>query len=137
MSLKQIKIAQRFVSSFMYKTDATFNTNSLKLPLSIIVNIDNCRKTFLSAYCYITLELVVSFKFVAAQLTNLAFHNCSKAAIIVKDFSKGLRAACAAKAALDLRLTKITDKPLVCPPNEDKELPKAAKVVVKEAVGMP
>jgi hypothetical protein len=137
MSLKQIKMAQRFVSSFMYKTDATFNTNSLKLPLSVIVSINNCRKTFLAAYCYITSELVTSFKFVTNQLTNLAFYNCSKAAIIVRDFSKGLRAACAAKAALDLRLTKIEEEPLVCLLNEDEELPKATKVVVSKDVSMP
>jgi len=50
----------------MYKTDATFNTNSLKLLLSVIVSINNYKKTFLIAYCYITLEAAVSFKFVAA-----------------------------------------------------------------------
>jgi hypothetical protein len=33
---------RRFVSSFIYETDATFNTNRLKLPLSVMVGIDNC-----------------------------------------------------------------------------------------------
>jgi hypothetical protein len=98
----------------MYKTDATFNTNSLKLPLSVIVSIDNCRKTFLAAYCYITLESAASFTFAINQLCNLAFYNCPKPLIIVEDFSKGLRAACAAKAAVDLSLTKITEEALVC-----------------------
>ena len=65
MSPKQIKITQQFASSFICKTDATFNANSLKLPLSVIVSINNYRKTFFIAYCYITLELVMSFKFVA------------------------------------------------------------------------
>jgi hypothetical protein len=137
MSLEQIKIVQRFVSGFMYKTDATFNTNSLKLPLSVMVGINNCRKTFSAAYCYITSESAASFKFVTNQLTDLAFHNCPEAAIIVRDFSKSLGAACAAKAALDLGLTKIKEEPLVCLPNEDEELPKAAKVVVSKAAGMP
>ena len=43
-------MARRFVSGFMYETDATFGTNSLKLPLSVMVGIDNCGKTFPVAY---------------------------------------------------------------------------------------
>jgi hypothetical protein len=53
MSLEQIKMAQRFVSGFMYKTDTTFNTNSLKLLLSVIVDINNCGKTFPIVYCHL------------------------------------------------------------------------------------
>jgi hypothetical protein len=115
MSPKQIKIAQQFVSSFMYETDATFNTNSLKLLLSVIVGINNCRKTFPIVYYYITLESTASFKFVVDQLSDLAFYNCLEATVIVRDFAKGLRAACVAKAAVDLSLTKIIEEPLVCP----------------------
>jgi len=63
MSPEQIKMARRFVSGFMYETDATFNTNHLRLPLSVIVGIDNCGKTFPIAYCYITSESAASFKF--------------------------------------------------------------------------
>jgi hypothetical protein len=65
MSPEQIKMTRRFVSGFMYKTDATFNTNRLKLPLSVMVGIDNYGKTFPIAYCYITSESAASFKFVA------------------------------------------------------------------------
>jgi hypothetical protein len=115
MSAKQIKMSRRFVSSFIYKTDATFNTNRLKLPLSVIVSINNCSKTFLVAYCYITLESAASFKFVADQLSDLVFYNCPKAAVVVRDFSKGLAAAMAAKAAVDLSLTEVVEEPLVCP----------------------
>jgi hypothetical protein len=64
MSAEQIKLRRWFVSGFMYETDATFNTNRLKLPLSVMVGIDNCSKTFPLAYCYITLESAASFKFV-------------------------------------------------------------------------
>jgi len=98
----------------MYKTDATFNTNSLKLLLSVIVGINNCRKTFPVAYCYIILECAASFKFAADQLSDLAFYDCLKAAVIVRDFAKGLRAACAAKVAVDLSLTEIIEELLVC-----------------------
>jgi len=48
----------------MYKTDATFNTNYLKLLLNVIVSI-NYKRTFLIAYCYITFKLAASFKFVS------------------------------------------------------------------------
>jgi len=54
-------MARRFVSDFMYKTDATFNTNVLKLLLSVIVGINNTSSTFLAAYCYITLESAALF----------------------------------------------------------------------------
>jgi hypothetical protein len=91
----------------MYKTNTTFNTNSLKLLLSVIVSINNYKKTFLTAYCDISSKLAASFKFVANQLSNLAFYNCPKAVVIIRDFFKSLRATCAAKAAVDLSLTKI------------------------------
>jgi hypothetical protein len=137
MSPEQIRMARRFASGFMYETDATFNTNQLKLPLSVMVGIDNCGKTFPLAYCYITSESAASFKFVAEQLSDLAFNDCPEAAVIVGDFSKGLGAACAAKAAVDLGLTDITEEALVCPLERDEELPEAAEVVVNEASGKP
>jgi hypothetical protein len=62
MSLEQIRLARRFVSSFIYKTNATFNTNYLKMPLSVMVSINNTSKTFPITFYYITLELAVSFK---------------------------------------------------------------------------
>jgi MULE transposase domain len=130
-------MAQRFVSGFMYETDATFNTNCLKLPLSVMVSINNCGNTFPMAYCYITSESAASFIFTADQLSDLAFSNCPEAAVIIGDFAKGLGAACAAKAAVDLGLTKIIDEPLVCPLERDEELPEAASVVVHETLGMP
>jgi MULE transposase domain len=137
MSPEQIRMARRFASGFMYETDATFNTNCLKLLLSVIVGIDNCGKTFPIAFCYITSKSAASFRFVANQLTNLAFYDCPKPAVIVGDFSKGLRAACAAKAALDLSLTEIIEEPLVCPPEQDEEILEAAQVVVYEELGSP
>jgi len=116
----------------VYKTDATFNTNVLKLLLSVLVGINNCRKTFLSAYCYITSESAASFKFVANQLSDLAFYNCPQNAVIIGDFSKGLKAACAAKAAVNLSLTEIINEALVCPPERDKEMLEAVKVIISK-----
>jgi hypothetical protein len=105
--------------------------------LSVIVGIDNCGKTFPLAYCYITLELVASFKFVAKQLSDLAFNDYLKAVVIVGDFSKGLGATCVAKATMDLGLTNIIEEALVYPLERDEELLEAAKVVVNEASRKP
>jgi hypothetical protein len=46
MSDEQIHLARRFVSSFIYETDATFNTNTLRLLLSVMVGIDNPKALF-------------------------------------------------------------------------------------------
>lgn len=137
MSLEQIKIAQRFVNNFMYKINTTFNTNSLKLLLSIIVSINNYNKTFFIVYYYILFKFAAFFRFVANQLSNLAFNNCLKATIIVKDFFKSLRATCTAKVVFDLSLTKIINKPLVCPLKRDKKLLKAVKVIVYKIFNIP
>jgi hypothetical protein len=49
------------MSGFLYKTDATFNINTWRLPLFIIVGIDNISHTFPIAFIFITSELVKSF----------------------------------------------------------------------------
>jgi len=95
-------MARRFVSDFMYETDATFNTNILKLPLSVVVGINNTSSTFPIAYCYITLESAVSFKWAGEQLTDLAFQDCLEPALIISDFLKGLSVVVAAKATANL-----------------------------------
>jgi hypothetical protein len=61
MSDKQIYIARRFISRFLYKTNATFNTNTRRLPLSIIVEIDNTGHMFSMAFIFITSELAKPF----------------------------------------------------------------------------
>jgi hypothetical protein len=86
------------VSDFLYKIDATFNTNELRLPLSVIVGITNTSKTFPLVYCYITSESAKSFDFVVGELTKYVFYNCLEAAVIYADFTKGLGAAIAARA---------------------------------------
>jgi hypothetical protein len=98
---EQIQLGRRFVSSFIYETDATFNTNELRLPLSIMIGITNTGATFPLAYCYITSESAKSFEFVAHQLTKYVFYDCPEAAVICADFTKGLGAAIAAKARQD------------------------------------
>jgi hypothetical protein len=120
------------VSGFIYKTNATFNTNSLKLPLSVMVGIDNTRATFPIAYCYITSESTASFKWIAEQLTKLAFWDCPKPTLIVEDFLKGLGAAVVAKAVDDITLKPIDEAK---EPNLNLDFLEAAKVVVGEGEG--
>ena len=55
-------VSADYVSSTPPTLTTTFNTNSLKLPLSVIVGINNIKATFLIAYYYITLKLAASFK---------------------------------------------------------------------------
>ena len=42
------------MGGFLLETDATFNTNKLNLPLSVLVGITNTDLSFPVAYCYIT-----------------------------------------------------------------------------------
>jgi hypothetical protein len=135
MSSEQIRMARRFVSCFMYKTDATFNTNILRLPLGVMVGIDNTRATFPVAYCYITSESAASFKWISEQLTNLAFLDCPEPALICSNFSKGLGAAVAAKATADLAGLPPTDE--VKQDRDPLALLEATNVVVREDIGGP
>ena len=102
MSDERIRLARRFVSGFIYKTDATFNTNTLRLPLLVMVRIDNTGHTFPMAFMFITSESAKSFTFASEQLTDLCFYDCPEAAIICGDFSKGLGASIALRARQEM-----------------------------------
>ena len=102
MSDEQIRLVRRFVSGFLYETNATFNTNTRRLPLSVIVGIDNTKHTFPMAFMFITTELAKSFKFIRECLIDLCFYDCLQPSLIYGDFSKGLRAAVTAQRAKDL-----------------------------------
>jgi hypothetical protein len=115
----------------MYETDATFNTNVLRLPLSVMVVIDNTGATFPSTYCYITLESAASFKWVAKQLSELCFTDCPEPALICGDFLKGLGAATAAKATADLAGLPPTDE--IPPQHDPVAFLEATEVIVGEA----
>jgi hypothetical protein len=58
---EQIYMARRFTSGFLYETNATFNTNTRRLPLSVIVGINNIGHMFPIAFMFITSELAKSF----------------------------------------------------------------------------
>ena len=61
ISDQQIQLARRFVSGFLYKTDTTFNTNTRRLPLVVIVSIDNTGHTIPMAFMFVTSESAKSF----------------------------------------------------------------------------
>ena len=75
ISDKQIRLIRQFVSGFLYETNATFNTNTRRLPLSIIVGINNTKHTFPIAFIFITTKSAKSFKFIGECLTDLCFYN--------------------------------------------------------------
>jgi hypothetical protein len=102
MSDEQIRLARRFVSGFLYKTNATFSMNTRRLPLSVMVGINNTGHTFPMAFMFITTKLAKSFKFAGECLIDLCFYDCLQPSLICSDFSKGLGAAVVAQGAKDL-----------------------------------
>lgn len=83
----------------MYETNATFNTNELRMPLSILVGVLNTGKTLSFALCFITSETTASFEFMEDQLDDLFFHNCPRPKVIYGYFAKGLASAIARREA--------------------------------------
>lgn len=102
-SPKQIEMARRFVSRFLIQTDATFNTNKLNIPLSILLGITNTILSFPMAYTFISLESAEAFKFINACCKELFFwDNCSSPAMMLGDFSLRLFAAMIKKAGISM-----------------------------------
>src|SRR5437667_9634545 len=94
-SSEQIRLARQFVSKFIWKMDATFNTNELKMPLSILVGITNTGQTFPLAFVFISAESAEMFRWVHEQLTKLIFYDCPLPSVVAGDFAAGLAAAMA------------------------------------------
>jgi hypothetical protein len=86
-------MARRFVSEFIWETDVIFNTNSLKIPLSVLIGITNTGATFPIAFIFISAESASIFRWVYEQLTSIIFYNYSLPKIVVGDFAKGFIAA--------------------------------------------
>lgn len=84
-------MARRFVSGFVVEKDATFNTNDIQLPLSLLCEITNTISTFPVAYCYIRSESTVAFVFINECLKELLFFDkCPGPSVMLRDFSAGL-----------------------------------------------
>ena len=90
---EQIRLAQRFVSSFVYETDANFSTNDLKMPLSILVGILITRKPFPFSSCFITSESTAIFNLIEDMIDERFFYKYPRPEYVCGDFAKGLASA--------------------------------------------
>lgn len=90
---EQIRLARCFISKFLLKTDAIFNTNQLNLSLSTLVRVTNTMQIFTIAYCYITSKSAKFFFFLFRCLKDLIFHDkCPGPGVILGDFATRLAA---------------------------------------------
>lgn len=93
-SPEQFQMARRFVSGCVIETDATFNTNELRMPLSGLIGITNTMSTFPVAHCFITSESTSAFVFINECLKDMFFFDdCPGPAVMLGDFSAGLSQA--------------------------------------------
>jgi hypothetical protein len=81
------------------ETDATFNTNFKRMLLQCFVGIDNTGVTFPFLYAFFTSESARIIRFLLTILQDHFFYDCPRFAVMAGDFSKGLSAAMAQKAA--------------------------------------
>ena len=72
---EQICLARRFLSHFLVETNATFNTNRLNMPFSVLLGITNTGSFFPAAYCFISSESKESFLFMFAFMEELMFYD--------------------------------------------------------------
>jgi hypothetical protein len=73
-----------------------------------MVRINNTSYTFPMAFMFIMSESAKSFTFVSKQLTDLCFYDYAEAAIIYRDFLKGLSALIALRARQELSTKELS-----------------------------
>src|SRR5437016_3954054 len=88
-----IRFAQRFIASKLLVVDGTFNTNKLRLPLLVRVDITNSGKTFPCASSYCPGETTESYDFFFQTLREEMWIDCYKPTMILGDQSAGLISA--------------------------------------------
>jgi hypothetical protein len=91
------------------ETDATFNTNTKRLLLQSVIGIDNTGKTFSFLHSFSLNEAARTFEFLMKIWETHFFYDCPGPAVIAGDFSKGLTAAVARKAAQDAKEAEETE----------------------------
>ncbi|KAI9858475.1 MAG: hypothetical protein M1813_006417 [Trichoglossum hirsutum] len=89
----QIQWAQWFCSSFMIEVDTTFNTNALRLPLTILTSISNTGDSFPVAFCFLPSESKVCFDFIFKTLRELVWEEYPPPKVIAGDQAKRLIAS--------------------------------------------
>ena len=85
MSDAQIQWAQRFCSSFMLEVDTTFNTNNLRLPLTVLTGIINTGNSFPVAFYFVPSKSKASFDFIFEKLKELVWEEYPPPKVIVGD----------------------------------------------------
>ena len=93
MSDAQIQWGQRFSSSFMVEIDTTFNTNNLRLPLTIVTGISNTGASFPLAFSFLPSESKVCFDFIFQSLKELVWEEYAPPVVVVGDLAQGLAAS--------------------------------------------
>ena len=90
MSDAQIQWGQRFSSSFMVEIDTTFNTNNLRLPLTIMTGINNTGASFPLAFSFLPSESKVCFDFIFQSLRELVWEEYASPVVVIGDLAQGL-----------------------------------------------
>jgi hypothetical protein len=97
-------MARRFVADMVAQTDATFNTNELRLLLQCFIGIDNTGKTFQFLQAFSTTESADIIQFLLQVLQDNFFYDCPGFAVLMGDFGSGLTKGFAQKAQEDRKL---------------------------------
>ena len=77
----------------MVEIDTTFNTNNLRLPLTILTGISNTGDSFPLAFSFLPSESKVCFDFIFESLRELVWEEYPPPIVIVGDQAKGLAAS--------------------------------------------
>lgn len=89
-----VQLTQRWAAGHAIAVDATFNTNSLQLPLLVAVGITNENKTFPIAFSYCASESAEAFIFFFESLRTELFNSyVPEPAVILSDLALGIISA--------------------------------------------
>jgi hypothetical protein len=86
----QIRLGERFCSSFMVEIDSTFNTNALRLLLTIIVGVSNTGMTFPLTFSFVPAENKVFMNFIFESLSELVWSEYPPLSVVIADQGPGL-----------------------------------------------
>src|SRR3954451_8122955 len=74
----------------MIEIDTIFNTNILRLPLTVVTGISNTGDSFPLAFSFVLSESKTSFDFIFESLKELVWEEYPPPLVIVRDQAKGL-----------------------------------------------
>jgi len=86
-------LSKRFISDFMMETDATVNTNALKMLLLLAVGVTNTAMTFSACFSFAIPESEEAFNFFIQCMHEELFNDCLSSRIIIASQDKGLTAS--------------------------------------------